>query len=243
MYKTLLKILILLGVVAYLIFALVTFSRPADGQDCTGLDIVIEDNHGTGFVGENEVREWLVSHNKFPEGEKLTDIDLAQMEQVLEKNPYIDRALCYTTAEDKVVIRITPRIPLLHVINQKGEDFYIDNQGGTMPRGHHTLNLIVVTGNVPSSTAGALYSPMARVITEDSLWSRQIQEIHVDADGEIWLTPEGAIHIVLLGDTSNIADKLARLAVFYNEGLNKAGWNIYKTISLKYDNQVIATKR
>ena len=243
MYKTLLKIFILLGVAAYLIFALVTFNRPVEGQDCVGLDIVIDDNYGTGFIGENEVREWLVSHAKFPEGEKLTDIDLAEMEQVLEKNPYIDHALCYTTAEDKVAIRVTPRIPLLHVINQKGEDFYIDNQGGTMPRGHHTIDLLVVTGNVPRSTAGALYSPMARIISNDSLWSSQIQEIHVDADGEISLTPKGANHIVILGDTSNVADKLSRLAVFYDEGLSKAGWNIYKTISLKYDNQVIATKR
>ena len=243
MFKTLFKIFILIGVAAYLVFAIVTFSHPAEGQECKGLDIVVDDSHNTGFVGENEIREWLVSHKKFPEGEKLAEIDLAAMEAVLEENPYIDKALCYATAEDKVAIRVTPRIPLLHVINQKGEDFYIDNQGGTMPRGQHTVDLIVMTGNVPRSTAGKLYSGLARTITSDPRWSKPIQEIHVDASGEIELTPAGMNHTVVLGDTSKVADKLSRLATFYDEGLTKDGWNTYKTINLKFDDQVIATRQ
>ena len=243
MFKTLLKIFILFGVAAYLVFAIVTFSRPAEGQECTGLDIIIDDNRDTGFVGENEIREWLVTHKTFPEGEKLSEIDLAAIEKVLEENPYIDKALCYATADDKVAIRVTPRIPLLHVINQAGEDFYIDNQGGTMPRGHHTLDLIVMTGNVQRSSAGRLYSDMARIITADPRWSEQIQEIHVTANGEIELTPVGANHIIIMGDTSRVVDKLQRLATFYDEGLSKAGWNIYKTINLKFEGQVIATRQ
>lgn len=243
MLKTLLKIFILFGVAAYLVFAIVTFSRPAEGQECTGLDIIVDDSYNTGFIGENEIREWLTTHKTFPEGEKLSDIDLATMESVLEENPYIENALCYTTAEDKVAIRVTPRIPLLHVINQNGDDFYIDNQGGTMPRGHHTVDLIVMTGNVPRSSAGRLYSNMARTITADPRWSSQIQEIHVAADGEIELTPVGANHIVILGDTSKVAEKLQRLSTFYDEGLSKAGWNIYKKINLKFENQVIASRQ
>ena len=243
MLKTLLKIFILFGVAAYLVFAIVPFSRPAEGQECTGLDIIVDDSYNTGFIGENEIREWLTTHKTFPEGEKLSDIDLAAMESVLEENPYIENALCYTTAEDKVAIRVTPRIPLLHVINQNGDDFYIDNQGGTMPRGHHTVDLIVMTGNVHRSSAGRLYSSMARTITADPRWSSQIQEIHVAADGEIELTPVGANHIVILGDTSKVAEKLQRLSTFYDEGLSKAGWNIYKKINLKFDNQVIASRQ
>lgn len=243
MYKTLFKIIILIGVAAYLVFALVTFNRSAEGHECTGLNIIIDDKHNTNFIGENEIREWLVTNKQFPEGAKLTDINLADIEAILERNPYIDHALCYTTAEDKVAIRVTPRIPLLHVINQNGDDFYIDNQCGTMPRGHHTIDLIIMTGHVPRKTAGQLYSPMARIITEDSYWSNQIQEIHVDADGHIELTPKNGCHIIAFGDTSKVADKLNRLALFYDKGLNKAGWNRYKTISLEYDNQVIATRR
>ena len=242
MYKTLLKIVILLGVAAYFIFALTTLNRPKQEPECKGLDIVVKDEQQTDFVNENEIRELLVKKKMFPEGKALKDIDLAQMESVLVASPYIDQALCYTTAEGNVTIQVTPRIPIMHVLNSAGEDFYIDNVGGTMPRAHHVIDLIVMTGNVKRATAGKLYSPLAQVLCADPYWRDQIQEVHVDANGEISLTPRVGNHIIILGDTSKIEDKLSRMKTFQTEGLDKAGWNRYKAISLKYDNQVICTK-
>lgn len=241
--KTLLKIVILLGVAVYFVFALTTLNRPKQEPECKGLDIVVNDDQRTDFVNENEIRELLVKKKMFPEGRALKDIDLAEMESVLVASPYIDQALCYTTAEGKVTIQVTPRIPIMHVLNAAGEDFYIDNVGGTMPRAHHVIDLLVMTGYVQRATAGALYTPLATTLNADPYWRDQIQEVHVDAAGEISLTPRVGDHIILLGDTSNIKDKLSRMMTFQSEGLDKAGWNRYKTISVKYAGQVIATKR
>ena len=243
MYKTLLKIIILLGVASYFVFALTTLNRPKQELDCKGLDIVVNDEQHTDFVNENEIRELLVKKKIFPEGRALKDIDLAEMESVLVASPYIDQALCYTTTEGKVTIQVTPRIPIMHVFNTAGEDFYIDNVGGTMPRAHHVIDLLVMTGYVQRATAGALYAPLAMKLNADPYWRDQIQEVHVDAAGEISLTPRIGEHLIILGDTSDIEDKLSRMKIFQTEGLDKAGWNLYKTISVKYAGQVIATKR
>lgn len=242
MFKTLLKVAILIGVAAYFVFALTTFNRPAEEQVCQGLDIVVNDEQHTDFVNENEIRDLLVKKKLFPEGRPLRDVNLAQLESVLVASPYIEQALCYSSAEGRVTMQVTPRIPIMHVINTAGEDFYIDNCGGTMPRGHHIIDLIVMTGHVTRATAGELYAPLARVITSDPYWCDQIQEVHVDAQGEVSLTPRTGNHIILLGDTSRIADKLERMRLFQDQGLDKAGWNRYKVINLKYDNQVIATR-
>ncbi|MCR4994004.1 MAG: hypothetical protein K6A32_01270 [Bacteroidales bacterium] len=242
-FKTSIKVAILLGVLAYFIFALTTFNRPVQEPACKGLDIVVNDEKNTNFINENEIRELLVKKKLFPEGRAIADIDLAELESVLVASPYIDKALCYTTSDDRVMLQVTPRVPVLHVLNVAGEDFYIDNCGGTMPRGHHVIDLIVMTGHVQRTTAGPLYSPMACVISSDPYWRDQIQEIHVDVTGDLSLTPRVGQHVILLGDTSKIADKLERMRIFQTEGLDKAGWNKYKTISLKYDNQVIATRK
>ena len=242
-FKTAIKVAILLGVMAYFIFALTTFNRPAQELVCKGLDIVVNDEQHTNFINENEIRELLVKKNLYPEGQALDAVDLVQLESVLVASPYIDQALCYTTSDDKVALQVTPRVPILHVLNDAGEDFYVDNRGGTMPRGHHVIDLLVMTGHVKRSTAGALYAPLARTILSDPYWHDQIEEIHVDAHGELSLTPYVGNHIILLGDTSDIEDKLCRMRLFQDEGLDKAGWNRYKTISLKYDNQVVATRR
>jgi len=243
MFKTFLKVAILLGVAAYLVFALTTFNRTEEVHACQGLNIVVNDEQGTNFINENEVRELLVSRKVFPEGKSLQDIDLAQLESVLVVSPYIDRALCYATADDKVTIQVTPRIPMMHVLNSAGEDFYIDNRGSTMPRGHHVIDLIVMTGHVKRSTAGKLYSPLAMTLSRDSFWNDRVQEVHITESGDIELTPRVGDHTIILGDTSNLEDKLNRMKIFYTEGLDKAGWNKYKTISLKYSDQVICTRR
>ena len=241
-FKTLLKIVILIVAAAYFIFALTTFNRPEGKQICSGLDVIVYDPDSTGFINENEVRELLVAHKLFPERKALKDINLAQLETVLTSSPYIDEALCHITAEGHVTIKVAPRIPVLHVLNQSGEDFYIDHRGGTMPRGHHQIDLIVMTGNINQATAGSLYAPMGITLGKDKFWNKQIQEIHVNDKGELEVTPRIGDHIILLGDTSCLRDKLSRMRTFYTEGLNKAGWNKYRTINLKYNNQVICTK-
>ena len=48
---------------------------------------------------------------------------------------------------------------------------------------------------------------------------------------------------IILGDTSCLQDKLSRMQTFYTEGLNQVGWNRYKTLSVKYAGQVVATKK
>ncbi|MBR1755938.1 MAG: hypothetical protein IJ767_03420 [Bacteroidaceae bacterium] len=241
MWKTILKVCILVGVLAYLIFALTTFNKSGKQQVCTGLDIVVNDD--THFIRENEVRDLLTANKLFPEGKAMQDIDLGELEKVFTASPYIDQALCYKTADGRVTIQVTPRIPVLHVLNQTGEDFYIDHRGGIIPRGYHQIDLIVMTGNVPKQTAGRLYAPMGVTLCKDSFWNHQIEEIHITPAGEIEITPRTGDHIIQLGDTSDLSDKLSRMKTFYTEGLDKAGWNRYKTINLKFKDQVICTRR
>lgn len=243
MWKTLLKMSILLAAAAYLIFALILFSNSNEDIVCTDLDIVVSDEDITGFINENEIRELLVANNMFPEGKAIKDISLAELEATLKSSPYIDNVRCYQAADGHIAIHVIPRIPVLHVINLQGEDFYIDNKGGVMPRAHHKMNLPIMTGHVNKKTAGGLYAPFGNSLAKDTFWNNQIQEIHVTNTGELELTPRVGNHTILLGDTSLLADKMERMRIFYTEGLDKAGWNKYKTINLKFSNQVICTRR
>ena len=241
--KTIVKLLVFIGLAAYLVFALVKINRPAQSPECTGLDIIIDEEQCTDFINENEIRELLVSKKLFPEGKALDDVDLTQLETVLTASPYIDEALCFKTATGHVSIHVTPRVPVLHVINSDGADFYVDNRGGTMPRGHHVIDLPVMTGHVQQKDAGPLYSALGMRIGRDPFWSKEVQEIHVRADGDIELTPHAGDFVILLGDTSQLDDKLARMRRFYTEGLDKAGWNRYRLINLKFQGQVVAERR
>jgi cell division protein FtsQ len=62
------------------------------------------------------------------------------------------------------------------------------------------------------------------------------------APEQIELYPRIGKHVIELGSTENFRNKLNRLRIFYQEGLERVGWNKYKTISLAYDDQIVCTK-
>ena len=48
---------------------------------------------------------------------------------------------------------------------------------------------------------------------------------------------------VAFGKPGELSEKFDRFALFIEKGLNVVGWDRYSMISLKYDNQVVCTKR
>lgn len=237
--KILLKIVVLFGTLFYLGYAMVEIDKPVHEDICKGLEIYVHDKHNTHFFTANDVRDILVEKNLYLEGQSLDSIQLYTLEEELLKNPTIDSVLCHKTNAKKISIEVIPREPVLHILNNKGEDFYIDNKGSVIPRGHHIVDLVILTGNVTTSTAGKRYTQLGLYILNDEFWNHQIEEIHITDNNIIELTPRVGEHTIILGDTSQLDNKMKRLRAFYEQGLNKAGWNRYKTINLQFDNQIV----
>lgn len=242
-WKTITKVAALLAAMTYVVVALVVVNHETEPVVCSKMDIYIDDPQQTGFISENEVRTMLIKSKEFPEGRAVSDINLTRLERLLHSNPYIDAANCHITAEGHLVIQLTPRRPVLHVLDNEGRDYYVDNHGDRMPRGYHSTNLMLLTGHVDSVNAGKLYAPLAIRLQQDSFWVAQVEQINIAADGDIELTPRVGQHIIELGDTTMLDDKLRRMQIFYNEGLPRTGWDRYSRISLKYEGQVVCTKR
>ena len=139
-------------------------------------------------------------------------------------------------------IKVVPQQPVLHIISQKGEDYYLSSTGLTMPTASFNVDLCVVTGNVTKKFASEHLLEFAKFIRGDLFWSEQIEQIHVVSPEEIVLYPRVGQHVIELGSIDNFQEKLNRLQVFYREGLDRVGWNKYRTISLAYDGQVVCTK-
>ena len=189
----------------------------------------------------------------------LKDINTDMCEKLIESNPYVAQAEVFSTIDGILSIKISPRNPLLRVINNRGEHFYIDETGFAMPVSlHYSAQVIVANGkiNINNQSAQAhmintelqiadstamidqLYS-LAVELKESDFWNSQIEQIYVNEKNEIELIPRVGDHSILIGDISFLDKKLEKLFVFYKKGLNKTGWNKYKQINLKYKDQVV----
>jgi len=240
--KTAFKIFVLLAVVSYLVWVVWQFYDQAENRICEGVNIEIIDSIPDGFITDEYIRSILTRNKISPEGTRISDIDLERIEQLLFEESHIERASCQYDVMGRLCIKVVPQQPVLHIISQQGEDYYLSSTGMTMPTSTFNVDLCVATGNITKKFAAEQLLELARFIHDDLFWSEQIEQIHVVSPEQVKLYPRVGQHVIELGSTDGFQEKLHRLRIFYREGLDHVGWNKYQTISLAYDGQVVCTK-
>ena len=232
---------------------------------CTGIYINIHDSSGIGFVEENDVRQMIQNKIGSPIGKSLSSINISLLEKIINTNPFIYDAEVFSTVDGKVNIDVKQRIPVLRVINYNNESFYIDNHGVFMPPSDKfTARVPVASGFIFDKES----EKKVRVYTEDeikdttltrtkieqlfhiinytnqnSFWNAMVQQLYVNAQGEIEMIPRIGNHTVVIGNDMFLEEKFKKLLVFYREGLSKKGWDKYSIINLKFKDQVVCTKK
>lgn len=205
--------------------------------------ISINDSTSTSFITEHEIKKLLQVKNIYPEGKQFCSISCQTIEEELEKNVFIEKAICYRTPSDEIRISIIQRRPILRIISDSGLNCFIDEMGYTLPIGHNAVHLPIATGNISQTFITETLYPFARLICEDDFWNKQIQQINVTESEELEIIPRIGDHILFLGKPLNIPEKLKRIRTFYDKGLSRVGWNKYSHISVEFDNQVICKRR
>jgi cell division protein FtsQ len=165
------------------------------------------------------------------------------IEEKLRAVDMIEHAECYKTQSGHVCINIRQRIPVVRVMAENGDDYYVDNNGGTLrPKGFNS-DVIVATGFISRSYAQKRLAKLANEIQADPFWKNQVVQLNVLDDGSVEIVPRVGEHIAYIGQPVGVARKLDRLAKFYRYGLSHAGWNRYSRISVEFDNQIICKRR
>ena len=244
MLKKILLTIVLLFITAYLLVAITAFNRKPAGATCTDIELVIKDTAYAGFVTTKEIAAILTKKKLNPVGKNIDEIRTAELEEALATQPLIDRVECYKTPSHKICVEVTQRIPILHVINSRGENYYLDNKGTVMPSDAKCTALVpLATGSIDKTFAVSGLYPFGMYLQNDPFWEAQIEQIHVLPDRSIELVPRVGDHIIYLGKAEDYERKLSRVKKFYRKALNKVGWNKYGRINVEFSNQIICTRR
>ncbi|MEM9919542.1 MAG: hypothetical protein AAF990_15700 [Bacteroidota bacterium] len=186
-------------------------------------------------------------------GVPVGELNVERVERVLESDPFIADADIYIDAENKVHIGVQQRQPILRVIDRNGLNYYLDGEGKKMPLSKHfTARVLVATGNIAPHVPDFLTRKKKHVLQElfklterirkDEFLQPLIEQIHVNKNKEFVLTPKVGKQLIELGSLEDLENKIFRLKTFYKEGMPYAGWNRYKSISLKFKGQVVCKK-
>jgi cell division protein FtsQ len=205
------------------------------------------------FIDKQEVDNILKVHSHQLIGRNMESINIHDLEKKLKANPFIESAKVYTDMDGIIKVEISQRQPMLRVMNQFDQDYYIDQHGLKIPlSANFTAKVIAANGYIDEVFANkidTLHTDIARqlfkvadFINRDSLWSAQIAQVYVNQGHEIELIPRVGNNRILLGNADSLESKFHNLLVFYKQALPQVGWDRYKVINIKYANQVVGVK-
>ena len=244
MFKKILIALCTTVAATYLLLAITAFNRKPVGQTCPGLELVIRDSVYAGFVTSQDVSALLRHQGLDPAGKNTDSIDTRRMEQALAEHPLIDAVECYKTPGGQVCVEVSQRLPILRILSDNGENYYVDSKGRTMPLSAKCVaRLPVVTGHVSRDFAtGPLYG-FGLFLYYNPFWQAQTEQIHILPDQTVELVPRVGNHLIYLGKLQDYDRKLRRVKLFYEKALHRVGWNKYSRLNVEFEHQVICTKR
>ncbi len=251
------KILTLLlwigGSVGFVVLASAAITKQGDIA-CKRLHIQLDNDQGLFFVDEDDVRLAFTKQNgSQPEGKPIKTLDLAMLEQELERNPYIANADLYADIKGDLHVSIKQKEPLVRIINNNGVSFYIDKKGYKIPvSSKFTSRITVATGFInptqvkdgkvaDSTVLNDLYQ-LALFLENDPFHKALVEQIYVDERGEFEIVPMIGSHTVLIGRADDLEGKFKRLMIFYKEVLTNVDEAQYRTVNVKYKDQIICTK-
>lgn len=248
MFRKLLNIAGILVLITFIVGTLAFTSIESNDVKCSSIEISFNDNDAI-KANRNELMRLVNAADNQILKKSLGQINSDIIEISVEKHQAIRKAEVYKIVKHEegkytgvLVVKVKHRKPVLRVMSDK-ENYYLDQYGNKVPvSSNYTSNVLVATGNFSLQFAAEQLLPFVLYVEDNDFWKAQIQQIHIEKDGDVLLTPLVGDHIIELGNFDNYETKLRKMRAFYDQVLVKSSWNKYKTISLKYNNQVIAKR-
>ncbi len=193
------------------------------------------------FLTHEIVNKMLIQKIGEVENQAKSLINLHGLEQSVLENPLVEDVKVYVTLKGMLKTIVTQRTPVARV-NTGKEVYYIDKQGGRMPlSANYSARVLLVSGNVNEGDLQDVFG-LINTIQADEFLNKMIVGVQKNAVNEYVLRTRLYDQQILIGEIEELNRKVKKLKVFYKKAIQDKEIEKYKTINLKYANQVVCTK-
>ena len=246
------KILILLGwicLVGAIGFTIYYAYMQREAVRCQEIVVNINPNSPK-FLDEAEIADMIEKSGESIVGNRLSAININKLETKLSSFSTLDNVEIFKKVESKgfsfkgkLVISVDERTPVVRIKNST-EDYYLDKDGFKIPvSAKYVERKLIVSGTIPDLEIQKSLLKMADFVNKDDFWKAQIEQVFIQANGELLLLPQVGDYLIEFGKPDDYEVKFRNLKAIYQQGFKNLGWNKYRTISVKYRNQVVCTKK
>ena len=241
--KRLIQNIILVVMAVALTLGILWARYKSGGEVCTSVEVEVINADSTSFVTPQGVLSDLKHQGLDFKGKPMADINASDVEKALGESPYLEFADIVKCQKGKLLIRVSQLLPVLRVFDGDNS-YYVNRVGKRMDASlyYHT-DVPVVQGHFTRQYPATRLLPLIDYVESDSLLSSLVTMYCMRDTNNIILVPQISGHVINIGEASGFENKFAKLKLFYREVMPKRGWNAFDTISVKWDHQIVATRR
>ena len=228
---------ILLGGIGFLY----GFSNDRNSQQIITKSVVKFHANEPYFLTEQIVNKLLIQNNARVKKQAKSVIDLYMLEEQVLENPYVEKVSLFITVDGNLNTVIQQREPIARILDGNSS-YYVDSQAVKVPISeNYSARVPVITGISNKNEVSRLIVLLNKIV-EDNFLSKEIIGIELKAQNEYMFTVRSGNYRINFGDLTEIDSKIKKLKAFYSKVFLDSTIHKYKTINIKYHNQVVGEK-
>ncbi|WP_291119176.1 cell division protein FtsQ/DivIB [Empedobacter sp. UBA7248] len=233
--KVIFGVALLIGLISFTVIK--NASRTVNKIDVAFVQPV--DNY---FINDESIREIINKDGKDILKQSLREVNVKEIEQKVSESPFVDSVQVSKDINGHLRLDIKANSAVARIKTLKNE-FYLTTKGEKMPLSKlNSADVILVSGDVKPNEYEDL-SKFVQALKADDLLKNHIIAIQKVGQRSFNLIVNTGNYYIELGTLNNFEQKLHNLKLFYNQYIDFIGTEDYEKLSLKFVNQVVATKR
>ena len=180
--------------------------------------------------------------------DSIKPFELEQIEKKLETLEPVKEAHLFVAYDSTLVIRIQEHVPIARIITANGESYYLTQEGTIFPVTRVSRPVYVPVVFLPRdvSTFGELIPELTVLIKHlqdnDFVYSTIAHLTYSSTEGWILISRIDRQKVIIGRSNGDIEHKINKLEKFHKFLKEHGLWGKYRTIDLRYKNQLVAGK-
>ena len=193
------------------------------------------------FISFKTVNKLLIENKKDVQSIAKSDLNLKRLENLINKNPMVEKAQVFVTVDGVLKAVVKQRVPIARVFD--GETtYYIDYEGNKMPLSNlNTARVLLFLGEINTKNKKQLTEVLKFVYDNDFL-KKNIVGMELDANNDLQMTNRNFDYQIEFGKMIYVEKKFKNYKAFFQKAVLDSSLYKYKKINLRFNHQVVCTK-
>ena len=193
------------------------------------------------FVDQETVNKLLIENKKDAQSIGKDKLDLNKLEKALNAQEMIEKSDVFVSIDGVLKAVVKQKTPIARVFDGV-DSFYIDYEGNTMPlSSNFTARVPLVSGKINKKNSEDL-AELFRIIHNDAFLKKNIIGVQIMPNGSLKMSNRNFNYQIDFGGTVRMKAKFNNYKAFFQKAVLDSSLYKYKTIDLRFSQQVVCTK-